>query len=175
MTGFDLLAVSLIGLLLVMGFWKGLAAQFFGLAGVVAGYILALRYYLKAAALLPDITPGTAKIVGFLIIFIGCIVSAYIIGRLLDKLMKLAGLGWANRLLGGLLGVVKGTLISAIIMVVLVAFLPSDSRILKESITIPYLVSVAKLFGATIPDDIKMKYKSRIELFDSLRKSGEKD
>ncbi len=175
MTGFDLLAVSLIGLLMFMGFWKGLAAQFFGLAGVVVGYILALRYYLKAATLLPDISQGTAKIMGFLFIFIGCIVIAYIIGRLLEKLMKLAGLGWANRLLGGLLGLVKGILITAVIMVVLVAFLPSDSRILKESVTIPYLVSVAKLFGAAIPGDIKMKYKSRIELFQLLRKSGEED
>jgi membrane protein required for colicin V production len=175
MTGFDIVALSVIGLTVALGLWKGLAVQVFGLAGLVLGYILSVKYYLSAARLLPDISQGTARIAGFLSIFIACIIAAFILGRLLEKLLKIAGLGWANRLFGGVLGLLKGTLIVAVIMVVLVAFLPSDSGTMKQSVTVPYLVSVTRLFGVAIPADIKAKYKSRIELFQMLRKAGEED
>lgn len=175
MTGFDIVALSVIGLTVALGLWKGLAVQVFGLAGLILGYILSVKYYLSAAKLLPDISQGTARIAGFLAIFIACILAAFILGRLLGKLLKIAGLGWANRLFGGVLGLLKGTLIISVIMVVLVAFLPSDSVMMKQSVTVPYLVSVTRLFGAAIPDDIKAKYKSRIELFQMLRKSGEEE
>ena len=175
MTGFDIVALSIIGLTVALGLWKGLAVQVFGLAGLILGYILSVKYYLSAAKLLPDISQWTARIAGFLGIFIVCIIAAFILGRLLGKLLKIAGLGWANRLFGGVLGLLKGTLIVSVIMVVLVAFLPSDSVMMKQSVTVPYLVSVTRLFGAAIPEDIKAKYKSRIELFQILRKSGEED
>jgi len=175
MTGFDIVALSVIGLTVALGLWKGLAVQVFGLAGLILGYILSVKYYLSAARLLPDISQGTARIAGFLAIFIACIIAAYILGRLLGKLLKIAGLGWANRLFGGVLGLLKGTLIVSVIMVVLVAFLPSDSVMMKQSVTVPYLVSVTRLFGAAIPEDIKARYKSRIELFRTLQKTGEEE
>lgn len=171
MTGFDIAALSIVGLTVALGLWKGLAVQVFGLAGLILGYILSVKYYLYAAGLLPDISQGTARIIGFLAIFIGCIIAAFILGRLMEKLLKFAGLGWANRLFGGVLGLLKGTLIVSVILVILVAFLPSDSRLMKQSVTIPYLVSVTKVFGAAIPEEIKTKYKSRIELFSMLRKT----
>lgn len=175
MTGFDIVALSVIGLTVALGLWKGLAVQVFGLAGLILGYILSVKYYLSAAKLLPDISQGTARIAGFLAIFIACIIAAYILGRLFGKLLKIAGLGWANRLFGGVLGLLKGTLIVSVIMVVLVAFLPSDSVMMKQSVTVPYLVSVTRLFGAAIPEDIKARYKSRIELFRTLQKTGEEE
>ncbi|MBA4371790.1 MAG: hypothetical protein C0402_02885 [Thermodesulfovibrio sp.] len=175
MTGFDIVVLSVIGITVALGLWKGLVIQIFGLAGLISGYILSVRYYLSVARLLPDISQGTAKIAGFLVIFIASIIAAFILGRLLEKLMKLAGLGWANRLLGGVLGLLKGTLIVSVILVVLVAFLPSDSGILKQSVTVPYLVSVTRLLGAAIPEDIKAKYKSRMELFRLMKKTGEEE
>lgn len=171
MTAFDIIALSVLGLTVAMGFWKGLAAQVFGLAGLVVGYVLSVRFYRDAAGLLPDINPGTAKIAGFLVIFISCIIAAFILGRLLGKLLKIAGLGWANRLMGGMLGLVKGALVVVVILVVVVAFLPDDNRMLKESVTMPYFISISKVFGAAIPEDIKARYKSRIELFHILRNS----
>lgn len=173
MSGFDVLALSVIGLAAAMGLWKGLVVQVFGLAGLILGYILSVKYYLKVAGLFPDINPGTARIAAFLTIFIACIISAYVLGRVLEKLLKIAGLGWANRIMGGLLGLAKGALIMTVIMVVLVAFLPSGSRVLRESITIPYLVGVTKIFGIAIPGEIKEKYKSRIELFQALHRSSD--
>lgn len=175
MTGFDIVALSVIGLTVALGLWKGLAVQVFGLAGLILGYILSVKYYLNAARLLPDISQGTARIAGFLAIFIACILAAFIMGRLLEKLLKFAGLGWANRLFGGALGLLKGTLIVSVIMVVLIAFLPSDSSMMKQSVTLPYLVSVTRLFGAAIPEDIKSKYKNRLELLRLLPKAEEKD
>jgi len=173
MSGFDIIVLSVVGITIALGLWKGLVAQVFGLGGLILGYILSVRYYQTAVRLLPDLSQGTAKIIGFLAIFISCILAAFIVGRLAEKLLKIAGLGWANRILGGMAGLLKGTLIMAVIMVVLVAFLPSDNGVLKGSVTAPYLVSFTKLFGAAIPEDIKTKYKSRIELFHLLRKAGE--
>lgn len=175
MTGFDLVVLTIIGITIALGLWKGLAVQLFGMAGLIAGYILSVKYYMNIAKLLPDINQGTAKIAGFLSIFIASIIAAFFLGRLLERLLKLAGLGWANRLLGGVLGFIKGTLIVSVILVVLVAFLSSDSPTIKQSVTVPYLVSVTRLFGAAIPEDIKAKYKNRMELFRLIKRSGEED
>lgn len=171
MSGFDIFVLVVAGLTTAAGLWKGLISQVFGLAGLVAGYVLSTRYYLKAAGLLPDINPGTAKIIAFLLIFISCILLAFVLGRIISKLLKLAGLSWANRIFGAALGLLKGTLIVTVVMIVLVAFLPQESAFIKTSITTPYIISVSKFIGAAIPADIKAKYKSRLELFDLLEKA----
>ncbi|TAN40103.1 MAG: CvpA family protein [Nitrospirae bacterium] len=170
---FDLFVLTIIGITIALGLWKGLVVQVFGLGGLIAGYILSTRYYLKIAGLLPDINQGTARIIGFLSIFILCIIVSFLLGRLATRVLKLAGLSWANRLLGGAAGLLKGVLITMVVLIIMLAFLPSGNAMFRDSLTVPHIITASKLFMAAVPEDIKVKYKKRIELLELLRSENE--
>jgi membrane protein required for colicin V production len=133
------------------------------LAGVVAGYIISLKLYVSVANIMPkSMEAGTAKMISFVLIFIVCIISASILGAIAGKIFKIAGLSWANRLVGGLLGFLKGFLLIALIVTVLIAFLPAGNSLLNSSATLPYVIAGIKIISGIIPDDIQTKYKDKI-------------
>jgi uncharacterized membrane protein required for colicin V production len=67
---FDIIVLAVIGILTVLGLLNGMVKQFFGLAGVVAGYMLAMRYYQPCSKYLTSLHPGTAKVISFIAIFL---------------------------------------------------------------------------------------------------------
>jgi uncharacterized membrane protein required for colicin V production len=42
---FDIIVLAIVGMLTIIGFYNGTVKQVFALAGVVAGYMLAMSYY----------------------------------------------------------------------------------------------------------------------------------
>jgi membrane protein required for colicin V production len=142
---------------------KGMIKQLFTLAGIVAGYVLAIKFFESAAKQLASPGSGISKIVCFLLIFIVCIIAASIAGSFAGRVFKIAGLGWINRFGGILLGFLKGSLIVMIISVILVAFLPADSSLIHNSVTLPYIAFGIKITDKAIPRDIRKKYKEKLE------------
>ena len=119
--------------------------------------------------------PGTARTISFVLIFIVCIILASILGAMANRFLKVAGLSWADRLGGGLLGFLKGFILIAIIVMVLIAFLPADS-LLASSVTLPYVISGIKIMSSFIPEDIQTKYKSKVaDIENNLMKRGIKE
>lgn len=163
MNKLDMIIIGISALATVLGLWKGLVRQIVTLAGVVLGYFVSLRLYEPVAKLLPQkFDPGTAKAVSFVLIFVICIIMSFILGVIVGKLLKIAGLGWANRLGGGAIGFLKGFIIIAIIVTVLIAFLPANSAFLENSVTLPYVLSGIRIMGDVVPHDIREKYQHKI-------------
>ena len=161
LNGFDIFVLALLGLGIGMGLWKGLVKQIFHLAGIIIGYIAAGRYYVPVSAALSQTGSNVVKAASFLGIFILCILLAYFAGHVLGKILKLGGLSWLNRLGGGFLGFVKALLIIIIVTTVLIAFLPSDSAILRNSVTLPRIISVTQMVNRSIPGEIKEKFTNK--------------
>ena len=72
---FDIIVLAVIGILTIIGLWRGVVKQFFGLLGVVAGYLLAMRFYQPCSKFLTSIYPDTAKVISFIAIFLASIPS----------------------------------------------------------------------------------------------------
>ena len=72
-------------------------------------------------------SPGIANFCGFLMVFCGVLILGAIVGRLLARMMKVAGLSFVDRLLGAGFGVVRGILISIALVLALLAFTPGKS------------------------------------------------
>jgi membrane protein required for colicin V production len=159
---FDIIVLAVIGILTVFGLLNGMVKQLFGLAGVVAGYMLAMRYYQLCSKYLTSLHPGTAKVISFIAIFLVCIVVAHIIGWLVGKFVTTTGLGFLNRIGGGLLGFAKGCLIVCVVVTVLHTFLPADNQLLEKSRTIRYILPVTVLFKKVTHADIKAKYNEKV-------------
>ena len=168
MNTFDIAVVVVVGGLTVLGLFKGMVKQLVALAGVVAGYMMAMRFYEPASQFFTSFRPGTAKVISFIAIFAVCIVCAHIIGEVVGKLFGISGLGFLNRIGGGLVGFLKGSVIVSLVVMVLIAFLPANSSLFKGSSTIKYILPVVGVMKNISPEDVKARYNEKIEKVKSI-------
>jgi membrane protein required for colicin V production len=94
----------------------------FGIAGLIGGIVLAGRYYDELAALLFPSGAIWGNIAAYAIIVIATLVVAGLIGWLLAKLVNFAALGWLDKFMGFILGVVIGGLLFAAILAIVLHF-----------------------------------------------------
>lgn len=159
----DIIVLAIMGIGVGVGLWKGLAKQFFYLIGIILGYIVAVKLYAQVASLFSQNDSSISKAISFIGIFFCCIILTSMAGYFLEKVLKLGGLTWLNRLGGGFLGFMKGMFVVVIITTVLIAFLPSDSPVLIKSSMLPYVISVTQRINRAIPEEIKEKFNDKIE------------
>ena len=144
---------------------EGFFHQAFGIAGLIVGYMLAAWQYARVAAwFAPHVnSPWLADILGFLVIFVAVVIVAAISGRIVRWAMKQAGLSLIDRLLGALLGLVKGSLFVAIILMGMTAFAPSSSW-LEGSELAPYFLVVGRAAIWLAPSELRAKFYEGLDL-----------
>ena len=80
------------------------------------------------------------NIAAYAIILIATLVVAGVIGWLLAKLVNFAALGWLDKLVGGILGVVIGGLLCAAILAIAVKYYPGMATTVDQSVIARFLV-----------------------------------
>jgi membrane protein required for colicin V production len=150
----------------------GFFQEAFGIAGLVCGYLLAAWQYHHLAAWFANYVKSEwlAEIAGFLVIFLAVMVIAAIAGRIARWTMKKAGLSTLDRVLGGFLGLLRGALTVAIVLVSMAAFTPS-SRWLEGSQLAPYFLVVGRAATWVAPSELRARFYQGLDL---LRRQAEK-
>ena len=148
---------------------SGFFQEIFGIAGLVFGYLIAAWQYRHLAdhfvAYISSRWLG--EIAAFLAIFLGVMVLAGVLGKIVRWAMKEAGLSVIDRFLGGILGLVRGCLLIAIVLVGMTAFTPT-SRWLQNSSLSPYFLVVGRAAIWVAPTELRSQlYKG----LDYLRKA----
>jgi membrane protein required for colicin V production len=159
---FDIIVFAFVGILTIIGLWKGLVKQLFGLLGVVAGYLLGMRFYQPCSKFFTSVHPGTARIMSFVTIFLASILVAHLIGWGVGRLLAISRLGFFNRIGGGLLGFLKGCIIVCVMVMVLTTFLPGYTSLFKKSSTIKYILPLTAALKKVTHDEIKARYNEKI-------------
>ena len=135
MNWIDAIIVIILILAAVSGFINGFVKEVASLLALILGIWGAIKFSSFTAEKLYDYFDLTGKYVGimaFIITFILIVIAIHFLGMLVDKLMKAIALGFVNRLVGIVFGVLKSVLIMSVIFVVLNAvdshrhFLPKD-------------------------------------------------
>jgi len=112
MTWFDYAVFAVLGFSLVIGVLRGLTRELISLAGWVAAFILATLFSGEAARWMPEsLGPLLAGLLAFLAVFVGVLLVTFFIGLILSMLLRAAGLGVADRMLGALFGLLRGVVI----------------------------------------------------------------
>ena len=138
---------------------SGFFQEAFGIAGLVVGYLIAAWQYRNLGGhFVADISSHwLAEIVAFLAIFLGVMILAGVLGRIVRWIVKEAGLNVVDRFLGGVLGLVRGALLVAIVLVSMTAFTPG-SRWLTQSSLAPYFLVVGRAAIWVAPAELRQRF-----------------
>jgi membrane protein required for colicin V production len=118
----DAIIVVILILSLVTGFINGLVKEVASLAALILGIWGAIKFSTFTAEKLYDYFDMTGRYVGviaFLITFGIIVVIIHFIGILADKVVSAVSLGFINRILGIVFGLIKSMLIMSVFFVVL--------------------------------------------------------
>ncbi len=113
MSVLDIIVLLVVVLTVVRGLMRGMIDTLFSLAAWILAFMLGKWGALMVAPLLPISieTPAIRYFAGFAVIFLAVLIGVLLLGHMLASLVKAVGLGSADKVLGGGLGLVKGMVI----------------------------------------------------------------
>ncbi|CAH2031839.1 CvpA family protein [Trichlorobacter ammonificans] len=136
------------------GLLRGLITEVASLTALLLGGWLAYRFHEPLAVPLTTLMPyHAARIVSFTGLLLAVGLGAHLVGSLLTGLVKLALLGWVNRLGGLALGVLEGALLLGMMLYAVVAVPLSFP--LKEQIRQDRHAALLVRFGGMALDHAK--------------------
>jgi membrane protein required for colicin V production len=148
MTAFDYTVLIIVGLSVLISLMRGFIREVLSIVGWVLAWFVAKTYASQLVPLLPaDIPTDKLKIMaGFVILFLAVLLLASLLSIALAGLFKTIGLGWLNRFLGGLFGLIRGLLIvSVLVMLAGMTQLPKDVRWTNAMFSAPLEAMVKQL------------------------------
>lgn len=176
MTWFDLLILAVLAISTVTAFARGFLLELFSLVGLFVGLIVAAEEYLRVAQWLEGWggawTSATAarrdatELAAFLLVSLGIMLAATLLGRILRGTVRQIGLGFVDRVLGAGLGFVKGCAVIVLVVMAITAFLP-QSGCLNESRLAPYFLQAAHEASHMTPADLGGKIRRGIGMLGS--------
>ena len=164
MNWLDIVLLGIFALSLAAGLMKGLVREVFALAGVILGVIVALLFGDNLGVSLERWIPlpsaaYAAAVVG---LFVGVMVLVSMLSGLLDKVVSVIQLGWANRLLGGVFGILRAFVISVILVMALALYLEPDHEVFTESKITPYLLEATEIIAPLLPEEFRVTLREHM-------------
>jgi len=153
MNWLDIVIIVVAVLLGIAGLRQGIIKTVFGIAGLIVGIVLAGRYYDELAALIFPTGATWANIAAFIIILLATLIVANVIGWFVAKLVHLVLLGWLDRLVGCVLGVIIGGLLCAAILAIVVKYSPGTETVISQSVLARFLMGGFPLLLALLPEE----------------------
>jgi membrane protein required for colicin V production len=152
---------------------SGFFQEAFGIAGLVFGYLIAAWQYRRLAGhFAPYISSvWLGEIVAFLAIFLGVMVLAGILGKIVRWIVKEAGLSIVDRFFGGVLGFARGCLLVSIVLVSMTAFMPT-SRWLQGSGLAPYFLVVGRAAIWVAPAELRNQFYKGLDYLRQAQAPG---
>jgi membrane protein required for colicin V production len=158
MSGLDIALIILLVLFTALGFYWGLIRQVLALAGLLVGVVLAGRYGPEVAGWLTSFTNNDmlASAGGFVAVLVGVSALASFLASLLRIFVGLLFLGWLDRLLGGVLGLVQAIVAGAALLVVAVTFpQPAWAEAVQASRLAGSLLRVGSVAALLLPETFR--------------------
>ncbi len=158
MNPLDWILVILIAYSVIRAVIHGFFQEAFALGGLFVGFFLACWLYQPLAARLEGLIPSSLadQLAAFLLILVGSMIVASLTGKLLSHTASLLGLGFANRLLGGVFGLIRGALLAWALLLALTAFLPNSSWF-ENSHLAPYFLRDFDAVSFVMPPYLKLR------------------
>jgi membrane protein required for colicin V production len=86
----------------------------------------------------------------------------------IQYVLRIVFLGWLDRLGGAVFGILKGVLTVSVLFLVLTAFLPKGTPLIRDSMSGPYVSMVSEQLAALVAKEIKAEFSAKL---DALKKA----
>ena len=153
MTWLDYAVAGVFAASLVVGAWRGLVREALSILGWVIAFLAANLLAGPLGPAMPQAIPSPELRVAaaYVAVFVGALMVTALIGLLLSKIVKAAGLGGVDRMLGAIFGAARGLLI--VLAATLLAGLTSAPRqaFWRDSASGPLLVQAALALKPLLP------------------------
>jgi len=139
----DMIIIGAMIFFIVRGIWRGFFKEMGSLAGVILGIWLAIKLQHQLTSFLKShLSSGRfLSLISFAGIFFVVLVGCNLAAWGLKTLVKKAFLGWADRGLGAALAILKGIILTYLVIVLLTFFLPTKAPLIAKSRLAPVIVS----------------------------------
>jgi membrane protein required for colicin V production len=153
MTWLDYAVIGVFVVSLAAGAWRGLVREVLSILGWVIAFLAANLFAGPLGPAMPDAIPSPELRIAaaFVAVFIASLFATALIGLLLSKIVKAAGLGGVDRMLGAVFGAARGLLI--VLAGTLLAGLSSvpQQAYWRESASGPILTRAAETLKPLLP------------------------
>jgi membrane protein required for colicin V production len=160
MTPLDYFVLVVAGVSLILGLARGLVKSLMSVASAVAGLVAAAYLYPYAGHVAGwFISNPAADFVGFVGIFLLVLIAGAFVSRSLRGAIKRARLGWADRVLGGVFGLVTAWLICSVVYLALTAF-PIRIDAVERAAFSPVLLEGTRAISYITSTGMRMLFRS---------------
>lgn len=156
----DLIIALPLGYLIFKGYRRGLIFELASLAGLIVGSIVAVRFahwFASSVGLKGD----NAYLIAFFLLFIAVVFLSMLVGKLVERSVKLVHMGFANNIAGAISGLAKGVCIIGVLLY-FITFIDLKERILtKETKQASMLYSPVQRAGKHLVGHMELYIKNR--------------
>ena len=156
MTWIDYAVLAIIGVSVLLSVIHGFVRELLSLASWVSAFLVAQYFASQVAALLPAAVPNESLrlLAGFLAVFLIVLLAATLLAIAISSLIKRAGLGAADRVLGAVFGLVRG--VAVVMVIVLLAGLTAlpTTPAWRQAMTSAPLEALANTVKVWLPSDL---------------------
>jgi len=160
----DMIIIGTMVLILVRGLLRGFFREIGSLAGVVLGILLANNYQPQMTEYLKGYLPSGIylPLISFAAIFIIVLISGNMAGWALKLMLKKASLGWADRSLGACLAILKGIIVTYLMIVLFTFYVPSKTPIIAKSRLAPLIITSYQSMTSLISPGAYKKWREKL-------------
>ncbi len=119
MTLFDYFAIAIVGISMLLGLTRGAIKEVFSLASWIIAFIVARLFSVQFAQILESAVSNLSLrlLTAFIILFIVALIVMGLISLMLTAAIKKIGLGSLDRLLGTVIGFLRGVVIMLVLVI----------------------------------------------------------
>lgn len=164
MNGLDWVLIGLSFFCILRGLFRGAISQIFGIAGALGGFFIATYYYVALAEQLLQVFPklgGAQQAVGFITLFVLTWFCVAVVGFWIARFLYRTGLGFLDRLFGGVLGLGKALILTSILILALNLFLPPKSDLLSKSMVAPFVRDGTRIISGFVPENLQSLFEEK--------------
>lgn len=154
----DVAILIISAFLIIRGFFRGIVQGAATFLGILFSFIFASLYYRELATLISQWLPRHQTVLAFfcfVFLFFVSILFFNFLSILAKKAVHLTLLGWVDRALGGLFGLMKAAVAIFVIVTVLTVFYPQTGFLVEKSRFFPSMVTITGKLASFIPSKIK--------------------
>jgi membrane protein required for colicin V production len=162
MNAFDFVVLAAVAFGALHGLRNGLLTMVTSLVALIAALYLASVHYVETAAIIAHqfgTNPTLATVLGYVAVFLVVFIAVQFVGGMIVGVLRMASLGWMDRLAGGFLGGAIAAAVAGLAVMLLTTVLPANAALLRDSEAAPMLLAYDAMLVRCIPEEAKEAYQ----------------